>query len=162
MNRNRFLLFLFLLSLAVAGCAPSSPEPAADASASSASGPDAEALLQREQQRVTYLVEGDFDRLGEMLSSTLSYTHSNAALDSKDSFLGDLRSGQVVYRSMKHRDVGVRFVTPEVAILNGLTDASVTVGGQDQEVPLRFTIVYVVRDGEWLVEAWHSVRRPQA
>lgn len=162
MNRNRCLSLLLLLSLAVAGCSPSSPEPAADAPASSASELDAEALLQREQQRVSYLVNGDYDRLAEMLSSTLSYTHSNAALDSKDAFLKDLRSGQVVYRSMKHRDVDVRFVTPDVAILNGLTDAAVTVGGQEQDVPLRFTIVYVERDGEWLVEAWHSVRRPQA
>lgn len=162
MNRNPFLSLLFLLSLAVAGCAPSSPEPATDAPGAAASAPDAETLLQREQQRVSYLVSGDYDRLAEMLSPTLSYTHSNAALDSKDAFLGDLRSGQVVYRSLKHREVDVRFVTPDVAILNGLTDAAVTVGGQHQDVPLRFTIVYVERDGEWLVEAWHSVRRPQS
>jgi tripartite-type tricarboxylate transporter receptor subunit TctC len=29
-------------------------------------------------------------------------------------------------------------------------------------VPLRLTIVYVQADGEWLFEAWHSVRRPSS
>ena len=34
-------------------------------------------------------------------------------------------------------------------------DSLVTLDGQDQDVPLRFTILYVLRDGEWLFEAWH-------
>lgn len=50
-----------------------------------------------------YLVAGEYDRLAAMASPTLSYTHSNAALDSKDGFLGDLRSGRVKYGSMQHR-----------------------------------------------------------
>jgi len=96
------------------------------------SEPDPEHLRRREQQRVDYLVAGEYDRLAEMASPTLSYTHSNAALDSKEGFLRDLRSGRVVYRSMRHRDVDIRFVSPDVAILNGLTDAVVTVDGQDR------------------------------
>lgn len=123
--------------------------------------PDADALLKREQQRVAYLVKGQFDELAGMISPTLSYTHSNGAIDTKEKFLSDLRSGQVVYRSLTHQDVAVRFVKPGVAILNGVSDVVVLVGGQDQKVPLRFTIVYVERDGEWLFEAWHSVRRPE-
>ena len=122
---------------------------------------DPEVLLQREQERVRYLTAGQYDRLAEMISPTLSYTHSSGALDTKDRFLADLTSGRVVYRSLTHRDVQVRFVAPGVAILNGISDVAVTVAGQDQQVPLRFTIVYVERDGRWLFEAWHSVRRAQ-
>ena len=124
--------------------------------------PDPDLLLQREQQRVKYLVTGEYDRLAKMLSPTLSYTHSSSALDTKERFLSELRSGRVKYRSMTHRDVQVRFVGDGVAILNGISDVEVTVGGEDQQVPLRFTIVYVEHDGQWLLEAWHSVRRPAA
>jgi hypothetical protein len=35
----------------------------------------------------------------------------------------------------------------------------VSVAGQLQRMTLRFTIVYVEKDGEWLFEAWHSSRR---
>ncbi|MBA3888467.1 MAG: nuclear transport factor 2 family protein [Acidobacteria bacterium] len=163
MPRSLLSLVLLAAGLALTGCSQPAPPPGSGVSQTSRPAPDPGVLERREQERVSYLVAGDFERLGAMLSPTLSYTHSNAALDSKENFLGDLRSGQVVYRSLSHRDVEVRFIQPGVAILNGLTDAVVSVaGGEDQEIPLRFTIVYVERDGEWLFEAWHSVRRPPA
>ena len=161
-NRRFSLLLLFVVGLTPAGCSQPSSAPGSGSAQVAGAELDPEQLRRREQQRVDYLVAGEYDRLAEMASPTLSYTHSNAALDSKEGFLRDLRSGRVVYRSMQHRDVAIRFVSPGVAVLNGLTDAVVTVDGQDQDVPLRFTIIYVLRDGEWLFEAWHSVRRPAA
>ncbi len=70
------------------------------------------------------------------------------------------RQGERGARSLKHQDFQVRFPTPDVAILNGQSDVEVVVAGQAQSVPLRFTIVYVKKNGAWLMEAWHSVRRP--
>ena len=163
MSHPRGLILLALLvCVAAAGCGtrPAETAPAQTAPAAGQTSADPDHLRSREQQRVDYLVAGDFDRLEAMLSPTLSYTHSNATLDDRAAFLNGLRSRQVIYRSMTHRDVQVRFVAPGVAILNGLSDAVVNIAGQDQDVPLRFTIVYVQKDGEWLMEAWHSVRRP--
>jgi hypothetical protein len=120
--------------------------------------PNPDEVLKREQQRVEYLVSGKLDQLAAMLSATLSYTHSSAVLDTKEKFLEGLRSGRVVYRGLKHRDVRVRFLTPDVAVLNGLSDEVVAMEGKDQNVPLRFTIVYVRKDGVWLMEVWHSTR----
>ena len=117
-----------------------------------------EELLKREQQRVELLTTGKYDQLAEMLSPTLSYTHSSGVLEGKDKILADLRSGQVVYKALRHKDVQVRFPSPDVAILNGASDVTVAIGGKDQEIPLRFTIVYVRKKGVWLMEAWHSAR----
>ena len=119
----------------------------------------ADELLKREQQRVDYLVTGKLDALAAMLSPTMTYTHSSAALDTKEQFLESLRSGRLVYRALKHSDVQVRFPTPDVAILNGLSDVTATNAGQTQQVSLRFTLVYVRKSGVWLMEAWHSARR---
>ena len=119
----------------------------------------ADELLKREQQRVDYLVTGKLDALAAMLSPTMTYTHSSAALDTKEQFLESLRSGRLVYRALKHSDVQVRFPTPDVAILNGLSDVTATNAGQTQQVSLRFTLVYVRKSGVWLMEAWHSTRR---
>lgn len=124
--------------------------------------PTADDVLKREQQRVDYLVAGRLDQVADMLSPTLSYTHSSSVLDNKEKFLESLRSGQVVYKSLKHQDVQVRFVTPDVAILNGLSDIHVVVGGKPQDVPVRFTIVYVKKNGVWLMDVWHATRRPAA
>ena len=118
------------------------------------------AILQREQQRVEYLTSGNIDQLAAMLSPTLTYTHSSSAMDSRDKFLETLRSGQVAYKRLAHREVQVRFPTPDVAVVTGLSDILVALSGKDTEVPVRFTIIYVKREGAWLMELWHSTRRP--
>ena len=116
-------------------------------------------VLKREQQRIEYLTTGKLDELDAMLSPTLTYTHSSAALDTKEKFMESLRSGRLVYKSLKHDDVQVRLPSPDVAILNGLSDVESVNAGQAQKVALRFTIVYVKKNGVWLMEAWHSARR---
>jgi hypothetical protein len=142
------LKHILLVATLLALGAPQSKPPAADD------------VLKREQQRVDYLAAGRLEEVAAMLSPTLTYTHSSAALDTKETFVQSLRSGQTVYKSLTHRDVQVRFPTPDVAILNGLSDVEVVIGGKPQQVPLRFTIVYVRKNGVWLMEAWHSARRP--
>lgn len=149
MTHLQALLFVCIATVSMPGWAG---QPRAAAS-------DPEVIRQREQQRVKYLVSRDYDRLDKMTSPTLSYSHSNGAIDPKGKFLDDLRAGRVVFRGLNHRDVNIRFVSPDVAILNGLSDVEVNAGGQDQRMTLRFTIVYVQKDGEWLFEAWHSSRR---
>jgi hypothetical protein len=124
-----------------------------------ASAPSQDEVLKREQQRVEYLTTAKYDQLAEMLSPTLSYTHSSGVLEGKDKILADLRGGQVVYKALRHKDVQVRFPTTNVAILNGASDVTVVIGGKELEIPLRFTIVYVRKNGVWLMEAWHSARR---
>lgn len=149
MRHLRALLFVVIATVSLAGWAGQAGSGAADS----------DVIIQREQQRVKYLVSRDYDGFERMTSPTLTYSHSNGAMDTKETFIRTLRTGQVVFHSLNHRDLKVRFLTPDVAILNGLSDFEVTSGGQDQHVPLRFTIVYVKKNGEWLFEAWHSSRR---
>ncbi len=135
--------------LLLAGCGNSAPGAAQDA----------DDILRAEQQRVEYLTSGQLDRLEEMSSPTMTYTHSNGTKDDKEVYFASLRSGQVVYRDLDHDDLEVRFVGQGVAILNGISDVTVTVDGEDRLVPLRFTIVYVYDGNQWLFEAWHSSGR---
>ena len=119
-----------------------------------------EVIAQREQQRVKFLTSRDYDSLAKMTSPTLSYSHSAGTIDTKDTWLASFRSGQVVFSRLDQREVAIRFLGPDVAVLNALADAEFTVGGQPQRATLRLTIVYVRKDGEWLFEVWHSSRRP--
>ncbi len=139
------MLLMLVVSLALAGAQSTQA--------------DAE-ILEREQQRVNYLTSGNIEQLAAMLSPTLTYTHSSSAMDTRDKFLETLRSGQVAYKRLAHRDLQVRFPTPDVAVVTGLSDILVAISGKDTEVPVRFTIIYVKRQGAWLMELWHSTRRP--
>ena len=118
-------------------------------------------VLSREQQRIEFLTSGDYEQLAEMLSATMSYTNSNAVIENKEQFLEILESGRLIYREIDHREVDIRLANPSTVIITGISDVLSTVEGDDVEVPLRFTIVYVKYDGQWLFEAWHSVRRPE-
>lgn len=117
-------------------------------------------VLAREQQRVSYLTSGSYDQLSDMMSETMSYTHSNGLIENKAEFMEVLNSGRVVYRNIQHQELEVRIINPTTAIINGISDVSVTVSGEEVEVPLRFTIVYSLVGSELLFEAWHSARRP--
>jgi uncharacterized protein (TIGR02246 family) len=139
------MLLMIIVSLALAGA--QSTDATAD-------------ILKREQQRVDSLTTGKIDEVAAMLSPTLTYTHSSSAMDSRDKFLETLRTGQVAYKRLVHRDVQVRFPTPDVAVVTGLSDILVAISGKDTEVPVRFTIIYVKKQGAWLMELWHSTRRP--
>jgi uncharacterized protein (TIGR02246 family) len=162
------------LVLVAAGAAVLSSPVAVDAAASTPAAPqtaaakpaatqpasaNADAVRQREQQRVDALVAGDIEKAAAMMSPSLTYSHSNGTVNTKDEFMASLRSKQTVYKSVKHGDIAVRFPSPDVAILNGVSDFVVAIGGQEQQIPLRFTMVYARKGGEWLLEAWHSARR---
>lgn len=155
--------------LVVLGCAAvflsaGTPNPSAatgqpPAASAQPAAQSADTLRQREQQRVAALLAGDVDAVAAMLSPTLTYSHSNGTVDTRDAFVATLRSKQVVYKAVNHKDVQVRFPGPDVAILNGISDFDLVIGGQEQHIPLRFTMVYARQGGQWLLEAWHSARR---
>jgi ketosteroid isomerase-like protein len=117
------------------------------------------AVLAAEQARVTALIHDDFAALEHLLADELTYTHSNASVDTKEQFLSFLRSGRLKYRELDHSDQRVRLYG-ETAILTGRTRVQSVFEGQEMRLTLRFTIVYIQRAGRWQMAAWHSARVP--
>ncbi len=141
--------FLRLLPLLLLAAAPLAAAPTAAESA----------VLAAEQARVTALIQDDFAALERLLADELTYTHSNASVDSKAQFLASLRSGRLKYQALDHSDQRVR-VYGEAAILTGRTNVRSRFEGQEMRLTLRFTIVYIQRAGRWQMAAWHSARVP--
>lgn len=152
MKTTHYCYMLVILAvLALTACEQPQPEQ---------TFPEPEELMDREMVRIEHLTSGDYDSLDSMLSSSMTYTHSNAQIDTREEYMQSLRSGDVVYRSLEHREPVVRFITPDVGMINGVVDVIVTVDDEDIQVLLRVTIVYVKVGGEWLFEAWHSTSVP--
>jgi ketosteroid isomerase-like protein len=121
--------------------------------------PPADAVLGAEQARVAALIADDHAALDRLLSDDLTYTHSNSIVDTKAAFMESLTSGQLKYRSLEHSDQEVR-IYGDTAILTGLTRVHSLALGEDIRLTLRFTIVYVRKDGRWQMAAWQSTRVP--
>ena len=109
--------------------------------------------------RYAALVAGDLAAVARRLGDDLSYTHSSSVVDTKEAYLDALRSGKVVYRQTERSDVKI---VPYgcVGVMTGRGDFKVTLDGKDVDVPLRFTNVWVMRDGRWQMVAWEATRIP--
>jgi ketosteroid isomerase-like protein len=116
-------------------------------------------VIAAEQSRVTALIQDDFAALDRLLSDDLTYTHSNALVDSKAQYIESLRSGRLKYKALDHEQQHVR-VYGDTAVLTGLTRVYSIYQGQEGRPTLRFTIVYVKKSGRWQMAAWQSTRVP--
>ncbi len=115
--------------------------------------------LAAEDQRYAAQLQQDFDALDRLLADDLVYIHSNALVDSKQSFIESLRSGSVKYLSMKRSDVRVRTFGC-VAVITGLANYDVHFNGKDLSVELRFHSLWTRRDGRLQFGSWQSTRTP--
>jgi ketosteroid isomerase-like protein len=102
---------------------------------------------------------GDFATLERLLADDLVYVHATARRDDKGGYLQSMRSGRTRYRQMRRSDTQLRLYGC-VGVLTGQAQFEVTVEGRDMTVPLRFTSLWVKRDGLLQFVSWQSSRLP--
>ncbi len=115
-----------------------------------------EEIRQLEGRRLRAMMDADTAALDRILGDDLTYTHSNGAVDTKASFLAALKSGKLKYESVT-TDGQVR-VQGDTAVVTGRGAMKVRAGDRELDMAVRFTDVYVKRDGRWQMIAWQSTR----
>lgn len=119
----------------------------------------AEETLRAEDARYTAQTTNDFAAMDRLFGQDLVYTHSTSATDSKESYIGSMRSGAVTYRAMRRSDVKVRTYGC-LAIITGNAEFDVTAKDKEITVQLRFHSVWAKRgEGEQFV-SWQSTPVP--
>jgi ketosteroid isomerase-like protein len=68
-----------------------------------------------EDRRYAAMVDADLDTLDDLLSDDVIYTHSDASVDTKKSYLDMLRSEELVYLDVEHT-TDLVLIRPESAI----------------------------------------------
>jgi ketosteroid isomerase-like protein len=144
-----------LVAMATANAQPSAPK---DMRLTNNAAP-AEAVKAAEMARFAAQTTNDFKALDALLGDDLVYTHSSAAVDGKASYIESMRSGAVKYESIEPRDLKIR-VYGTTAVITGEGRFKVTARGQALDNQLRFTDVWVLRDGRWQMVSWQSTRLP--
>ena len=102
----------------------------------------------------------DYAALDRLLADDLTYTHSTAKLDTKATYLEPLVSGRTRYQSLEPSDVQVR-VYGTTGVVTGILRSVALVAGKESRTDMRFTNVWVQRDGRWQMVAWQSTRLPE-
>jgi len=116
-----------------------------------------QAVRQVEDRRIKAMIDDDFATLETVLADDLTYGHSSGVVDTKASYLETLRSGKTKYLTFDRAPSVVR-VYGDTAIITGT--ATLSLRGQAAPFTLRYTLAYVMREGQWRMVAWQSTRLP--
>ena len=116
-------------------------------------------ILALETARIKAMCDLDIDRLEEILSDDLVYTHSTARQETKAEFIAALSSGRTKYQSINREDVKVQEYG-ETAVVTGHAKFHVNANGNDVRFQVKFTDVYVKREEKWQMVAWQSTKIP--
>lgn len=147
MTTKRWAATALAVATALAGAGPAE---AADEGA---------AVRAAHDRRMALTIAADVAALGAMMTEDLTYTHSNAATETKAEFLAGLKSGKYLYREITPKDRKVR-VHGDAAIVSGPAHVVIEPGGQRTEIDLYFTELYVKQGGQWKMALWQSTRIP--
>jgi hypothetical protein len=124
-------------------------------------GPSASSLERVNEARFAAMLRKDFASLDQLLANHLTYTHTDGSVDTKESFLGALRSGAVVYDSIVAGPVRVQQYGA-TGVVTGQARIQVRVAGAVHRLGMRYTAVYV--HGEpgdtWRLVAWQATQQP--
>lgn len=100
----------------------------------------------------------DVAALDQLLADGWTVVHGDGTMNTKTEYLADLKSGARKFDGgVVVRDFTVR-VFGDTAIAAGTSESKVTINGKPQGGSLRFTRVYVRRDGRWVMIATHATR----
>ena len=104
-------------------------------------------------------VRADVAALDRLLADGWTVTHGDGTINTKAEYLADLKSGdRKFFADVKQDDFAVR-IYGDTAVAAGLSDSKVAYKGKPSGGALRFTRVYVKRDGRWMMITSHATRR---
>src|SRR4051812_48910198 len=104
-------------------------------------------------------VRADVSALDGLLDERWTVTHGDGTINTKAEYLADLKSGErKFFGDVKQDDFTVR-VYGDTAVAAGISDSRVEYKGKPSGGALRFTRVYVKRDGRWVMVTSHATRR---
>ena len=117
------------------------------------------AVLKANADRFTAMQKADVAALEKLLGPELSYTHTSGVVQTKDQFIGDIKSGAIKYLSVDVSDTKV-MIFGSTAVVTGGASVHIILNGNDMSFKLRYTNVHVNRGGAWQMVAWEATRLP--
>jgi len=108
-----------------------------------------------QRERIDAMMRQDVKSLDMMLDDDFTYAHIGGDLQTRPQFLNTIKKEQLVYESIAPTAVRVR-VYDGLALVTGREDMRVRNSAGLSAFSVRFTEVYVRRDGRWLLTAWQT------
>ena len=116
-------------------------------------------VLDLSKNKFGWMIRMKYDSLLGALDDRLMFIHSNGWVENKQEFIQDIKSGKLRYTNIQVLEATARLY-PSTAIVTGKGKFHVTLEGNNLELTLSYTEVYVQKDGKWLLASRHANRMP--
>jgi hypothetical protein len=117
-----------------------------------------EEALQAEDARFKAQMSGDGAAMKKLFGEDLVYIHSSTVVDTKQSFIDSITSGNVKYRSMNRGESKVR-TYGGVAIVSGSAKFEVTVKGENRTLDLLYHAIWAKRLAGTQFISWQATKK---
>ncbi len=118
-----------------------------------------QAVLELSKNKFDWMIRMKYDSLESVLDDRLLFVHSNGLAETKPELIQDIKSGKLRYTNIQVLEASARLY-PTTMIVNGKGKFTVTLEGNNMELNLSYTEVYVQKDGKWLLASRHANRLP--
>lgn len=112
-----------------------------------------------EARRWAAQIGEDMDALDELFHDGLTYTHSNAIVEDKASYMNSIKNKVFDYRNADLSDTKIVIEGP-TGVVTGRAQIEVVVGGSTRALNARYTAVWVKVGDAWKFVAWNSTSIP--
>ena len=120
---------------------------------------DVREVLAAEDRRYQAMQDVDLTTLDALCTDELSYAHSSGTRDTKDQYLGKVRSGYYVYRRIDHPVERVALVG-DTAVVIGRMTADLDVDGIPKTIDNLALAVWTRASGAWRLLAYAPTSLP--
>lgn len=113
----------------------------------------------KEAERWAAMFASDVGRLDQLFHDQMMYTHSNAIVEDKASYLQSIESKRFDYQAAELTDTKIA-VVGGTGLVTGRAQIDVAAGGRQVALNARYTAVWTQVDDDWKFLAWESTSIP--
>lgn len=113
-----------------------------------------------EDRRYKAMVEADKAALNELLADDLIYTHSNAVIDTKQSYIDGILSGRWAYSAVERPVENIDMFGDTARVTGHVRLTLRNADGSTRQVNGRFLNLWVKRNDKWQMAGWQSTPIP--
>ena len=117
-------------------------------------------ILALENRRYTAMVAADKAALNELLADDLIYTHSNAVIDTKQSYIDGILGGRWAYAKAERPEETISVFGDCARVTGHVRLTLKNADGTTRQVNGRFLNLWLKRGGQWQMAAWQSTPIP--
>jgi ketosteroid isomerase-like protein len=113
-----------------------------------------------EDRRYKAMVEADVATLNELLADDMIYTHSNAIVDNKKSYIEGILSKRWAYFGAERPEENIQVFGDSARVLGHVRLTLKNPDGSSRTVNARFLNLWIKRQNKWQMVAWQSTPIP--